>query len=313
VKTIATASALVALVALGSLSMGCSASSSTGTKGGGQGVSTGTALSALKSPTGSFTKATASSAFAGYRSQRESSKHVSAPVPNGGGAGGGTAGTASIRTVRLLDQASTSGACASGQDCACPTGGTMAYESEQTSEGQLVSVHFDACGFEDGMKFDGEAVLLASTKSLLGAAADAPSTPEPAPAGNGSGLKEASNPSDATSGEIVSLLLAASGTASQGGQSEVLEFALLTEASYAFLAVKVADGTVVIGVREDGSAVVHAKDATYQCKSGSQGYVCTSETGETIEAAADDSTASNDGSPSGAPSGSPAPSDGSGN
>ena len=263
-KTIASASALVALVALGSLSMGCSASPTTGTGKGGSGhnVNTRTALSALKSPTGSFTKATASSAFGGYRSQRARSKQVSAPVPNGGAGGGGNMGT---RTVRLLDQATSPGACASGQDCACPTGGTMAYESEQTPEGQLVSVQFNGCGFEDGMKFDGEAVLLASTTSMLGLA------------------EEASPPSDAASGQIVALLLAASGTASQGGQSEVLEFALLTEASYAFLAVSVADGTVVIGVGEDGSAVVRSKDGAYQCKSEAKGYVCTSETGETLE------------------------------
>ena len=299
-KTIATASALIAIVALGSLSIGCSASPTSGTGASGKAVNTSSALSALKSPTGSFSKATASSAFAGYRSQRESSKHVSAPVPNGGGSAGG----ASIRTVRLLDKATSSGACTASQDCACPTGGTMSYRSEQSPDGQLVNVHFTACGFEDGLTFDGDAVLLASTKSILGAAASTPSKAKgaPAPSEDGSGLKEA--PSDTSGSSIVALLLAASGTASQGGQSEVLEFALLTEGSYAFLAVKVADGTVVIGVGEDGNAVVHSKDGTYNCKTSGTGYVCTSESGEAVDVSDDGSTASNDDGTS------PAPSDG---
>ena len=201
-------------------------------------------------------------------------------MPNGGGSAGG----ASIRTVRLLDKATSSGACSASQDCACPTGGTMSYQSEQSPDGQLVNVHFSACGFEDGMKFDGDAVLLASTKSILGAAATPSKQKDaPAPSEDGSGLKEA--PTDASDSSIVALLLAASGTASQGGQSEQLEFALLTEASYAFLAVTVADGTVVIGVGEDGNAVVHSKDGTYSCKSAGQGYVCTSEQGESVDVA----------------------------
>ncbi|HSO40277.1 MAG TPA: hypothetical protein VLT33_47455 [Labilithrix sp.] len=302
-KTIATASALVALVALGSLSMGCSASPSTG-KGGGGNVNTGTAISGLRSPTGTFSKASASSAFAGYRSKRADSQHVSAPVPNGGGAGGG-ASTASIRTVRLLDQATSGGACAQGQDCACPTGGTMAYESEQTSDGQLVSVRFDACGFEDGTKFDGDAIVLASTKSLLGAASDAPAKEASPPAsGDGSGLKEASDPGAGASGGIVALLLAAQGTATVGGQTEAIEFALLTEEHYAFLAVSVPDGSLVIGVGEDGNAVIHAKDATWKCKNASAGWSCTSESGESLEVADDGGAASGEGS---SPAPAPAP------
>jgi len=291
VKTIATTSALVAILALGSLSTGCSASPSNG-KGGGN-VNTGSAISGLRSPTGTFSKASASSAFAGYRSKRADSQHVSAPVPNAPSGAGGGASTASIRTVRLLDKAASSEACSAGQDCACPTGGTMAYQAEQTSDGQLVQVTFDGCGFEDGMKFDGEAVLLASTKSLLGAASDAPAKDaSPPPSGDGSGLKEASDPGAAASGGIVSVLLAAQGTATQGGQTEAIDFALLTEEHYAFLAVTVADGSIVIGVGDDGNAVIHAKDATWKCKNAASGWACTSESGESLEVADDGAAAS---------------------
>jgi hypothetical protein len=286
VKTIATASALVALVALGSLSMGCSASPSNGKKGSGAGPSTSSAVSALRTPTGTFSKATAASAFAGYRAKRADSDHVSAPAPGGGGGG---ASTASIRTVRLLDRATSSGGCAEGESCACPNGGTMEYASESSADGQLVEVSFDACGFEDGTSFDGEAVVLASTKSLLGDAASAPAA-EPPASGDGSGLKEASDPGAGAQGEVVALLLAAKGTMTDGGRHEPLEFALLTEAHYAYLAVNVADGSVVIGLGEDGTAVVHAKDATWTCKSGSAGYACTSEKGESLEVAASDDT-----------------------
>ena len=296
-KTVATASALVALLALGSLSAGCSASPSTGKKGGGN-VSTGSAISALRSPTGTFSKATASSAFAGYRSKRADSQRVSAPVPNAPSGAGGGASTASIRTVRLLDQATSGGACAQGDECACPSGGSMSYESEQTSDGQLVQVTFDACGFDDGTKFDGEAVLLASTKSLLGAAADAPAA---APPSSGGGLEEASDQGAATSGEVVALLLAAQGTATVGAQTEEIEFALLTEEHYAFLAVTVPDGSLVIGVGDDGNAVIHAKDATWKCKSAAAGWACTSESGESMEVADDGGAASGE-APAPAPS-----------
>ena len=297
--------ALVALVVLGTVSIGCS---STTTKG--EEVDTGTALSALRSPTGSFSKASGASAFAGYRSKRADSAKVSAPdaAPSNG-----TSGTSSIR---LLDRAATSQACSQGQACACPNGGSMSYSAQSSPEGQLVRVKFEACGFEDGVGFDGDAILLASTKSLLGidAPAEAPaktgtSAPPSSADGASGGLKEAQPSAPTGSGSAVSVLLAAKGTITDGTRKLPIEFALLTEGHYAFLAVSVPDGNIVIGVRDDGNAIVRSKEGTWRCKSGARGWACTSEQGEVLEVAEEGAPASDGSSaPAPAPSSSGSPS-----
>jgi hypothetical protein len=292
VKTVTTA--LVAIIALGSFSIACGPSESKG-----EDIDTGSALSTLRSPTGSFSKDTASSAFAGYRTQRADSSKVSTPIPNGG-----SSSTSSIRSIRHLDRAASSGSCAQGQPCACPSGGSMAYTASSSAEGQLVKVKFDACGFEDGIGFDGNAILLASTKSLLGVAQAAPAkTGTSAPpssddgTGEGGGLKEAQPaPGGATSSQYVALLLAAKGTVSQGAQKLPLAFALLTEGHYAFLAVSVPDGNIVIGVSDDGNAIVRSKEGTWNCKNASRGWACTSEKGESVDVADDGATAGGDSS-----------------
>ena len=286
--------ALVALVVLGSFSIGCS---STTTKG--EEVDTGTALSSLRSPTGSFSKASGAGAFAGYRSKRADSATVSAPgvTPSGGG-------TSSTSSIRLLDRAANSQACSQGQACACPNGGSMSYSAQSSAEGQLVRVKFEACGFEDGLGFDGDAILLASTKSLLGiVAAPAPAKTggsAPPSSSTGGGVKEA--PSGASgSSNVVSVLLAARGTATDGTRKLPLEFALLTEAHYAFLAVSVPDGNIVIGVSDDGNAIVRSKEGTWRCQNGARGWACTSEQGERLELA-EQGASDSDGSSSPAPS-----------
>jgi hypothetical protein len=274
VKTATTA--LVALVALGSFSIACGPSTSKG-----EDIDTGTALSTLRSPTGSFSKTSASSAFSGYRTQRADSSKVSAPTPSGNG-------SSSTASIRLLDKAAASEACSAGQSCACPTGGSMAYSTASSAEGLAVKVQFDSCGFEDGLKFDGNAVLLASTKSLLGLAEEsAPAktgTSSPPSTGEAGGVKDAPAPSAPSSNAYVAYLLAAKGTVSDGAQKLPLAFALLTESHYAFLAVSVPDGNIVIGVSDDGNAIVRSKEGTWKCnKSASKGWACTSEQGESLE------------------------------
>jgi hypothetical protein len=275
--------ALAALVALASTSIACSAPTAK------EDVDTGSALSALRSPTGSFSAQTAGKAFGGYRGQKANASKVSAPSPSG-------SGTSGTQSIRLLDRATTSAACGQGQACACPNGGSMSYAGESSPDGQLVKVTFDACVFEDGFGFDGKAVLLASTKALLGIANEAsspkaPSAPtgdaagaEPAPSGGlvEADASEASEASEASAGGYVSLLLAAKGTATQGTKTLPLELALVTEAHYAFLAVKVPDGTIVIGVSDDGRAVVKSKEGTWSCRSSASGWACTSEAGESM-------------------------------
>jgi hypothetical protein len=305
VKTATTA--LVALVALGSFSTACSSSSKQ------EQLETGTALSALRSPTGSFSKETGASAFAGYRSKRVESSKVATPAS--GAPGGDTSNT---RSIRLLDRAASS-SCTEGQACACPSGGTMSYRAQSSDEGQLLRVSFEACGFEDGYGFDGDAILLASTKSLLGISEDAPAKPASPPketedpkAGEGGGLVEApAAPSGGTSGssKVVSALFAAKGTMTDGARKLPLEFALLTEAHYVFLAVSVPDGNIVIGISDQGYAMVRSKEGTWKCKTGgaSRGWTCTSDHGESLELEDDGATAG-EGSATPGPAPAPAPS-----
>ena len=266
--------------------MACS-SSSTGNKGGE--VDTGSALSSLRSPTGSFSKASGAGAFAGYRSKRAESSKVSTPASTP--AGGGTSSTSSIR---LLDKAATSQACSQGQACACPGGGSMSYGAESSSEGQLVRVKFDSCGFEDGLGFDGDAILLVSTKSLLGlddettakAGPSAPSSSGGPSTGASGGLKEA-QPAPSSATEAKAVLLAAKGTVTDGTSRMPLAFAIVTEAHYVFIAVSVPDGNIVIGVSDNGNAIVRSKEGTWRCTSGSRGLVCTSDQGESLDVAED--------------------------
>ena len=147
----------------------------------------------------------------------------------------------------------------------------MSYRWQSSAEGQLVRVKFETGGLEDGFGFDGEAILLESTKSLLGVSS-APSAP-------GGGTK--SGPS------IVSVLLAAKGTATDGTRKLPLELALVTEAHYVILAVSVPDGNIVIGMSDDGTAIIRSKEGTWNCKNASRGWTCTSESGDALDVAED--------------------------
>ena len=294
--------ALVAVVALATSSIACSSPSS----GNQDDVDTGSALSALKSPTGSFSEQTAGKAFGGYRGARQDSSKISTPGASSG-AGGVKTGSS---TIKLLDAATSSAACGQGQSCACPSGGSMSYRAESSADGDLVKVSFTACGFEDGYAFDGKAILLASKKSLLGLSSEKAAPPIPkkpsSPAspddgfggdtgsGSDTGLQEAEEPQTGGSGQYVALLLAAKGTVSNGSQKLALEFALLTEAHYAFLAVSVPDGKIVIGVSDDGRAIVKSKEGTWNCNTSSGGWSCTSDTGKKMDVKEEAASASSE-------------------
>lgn len=278
--------ALAALFAVASSSIACTSPTER------EDVDTDSALSALRTPTGTFSAETAGKAFGGYRGQKANASKVSAPGVSG-------SGTSATQSIRLLDRATSSQACRQGQACACPTGGSMSYAGTSSGDGLLVRVTFDACVFEDGFGFDGKAVLLASKKSLLGVSAEAAPAKAPAASstdgdaaglGEGGGLTEAApvEPGGGSSnviGGYAALLVAAKGTATTGNLSLPLELALVTEAHYAFLAVKVADGTIVIGVSDDGRAIVRSKHGTWKCTSSSSRWSCTSERGETMDVA----------------------------
>ena len=270
--------ALVAILALGSFSFACSSPSNK------EEVDTGTALAQLRTPTGSFSKANGASVFAGYRSKRAESSKVSTPTPSGG--------TSSTSSIRLMDKATSSPACAQGQACACPNGGTMSYRTQSSAEGQELRVTFDACGFEDGFGFAGEALLLASPKSLLGLPADSAAPPststDGSKAGASGGLKDAPPAPSAgskSSTNVVSWLLAAKGTATEGTRKLPFELALVTEAHYVFLAVSVPDGNIVIGVSDRGTAIIRSKEGNWNCTNASRGWTCTSENGEALDVA----------------------------
>lgn len=293
--------ALAAVIALGTSSIACSSPASD--KGGE--VDEGSALSQLQNPTGSFSDKTAGSAFGNYRAKKADSSKVATPGASGG------SGTLP-GSIRFLSETSGS-QCQQGAACACPGGGTMSYTGSQTADGQLVKVAFDKCVFEDGFGFDGKALLLASNKSLLhieGAPAAAPSAPsDPStPPSDSSGLKPAQGASAGGGTNAVAILLAAKGVASQGARKLPLEFALVTEGHYAFLAVKVPDGNIVIGVSDDGNAIVRSKEGTWRCTAGSAGWSCTSDKGQKMNVTEE---APSEGSvTSGEPSAPSAPSDG---
>jgi hypothetical protein len=279
------ATALVAIVALASSAVACSSSS-----GNTDEVDTGSALSSLRTPTGSFSEQTAGKAFGNYRSGRANSARISTPGASVGSASAGT----KMASIRLLDKASVS--CGGGQACACPNGGSLTYAAESNPDGAAIKVSFDACGFEDGWGFDGKAVLLASKKSLLGtpvAPAAAKGATDPAVAspdtGTGTGAVGSSFGS-----EYVSILLAAKGTISNGANRLELELALVAEAHYAFLAVDVADGKVVVGISDDGRALIKSKEGTWTCNTTGSGWTCTSDSGKSMtvtEEVASDSAA----------------------
>ena len=275
--------AFVALVALASSAVACSSSSGSSNE-----IDTDTALSSLRTPTGSFSEATAGKAFGNYRADRANSSKISTP---GASVGSDTAGTRTA-SIRLLDNATAS--CGGGQACSCPNGGSLTYGAESTADTQAIKVSFDACGFEDGWAFDGKAVLLASKKTLLGGFVP-PASSGAAGTGTGTGS------TGSFGSEYVSILLAAKGTVSKGVNKLELELALVTEAHYAFLAVQVADGKVVVGVSDDGHAIVKSKEGTWTCNTVSgatgSGWTCTSDSGKTLtvtEEAADSASASTD-------------------
>jgi hypothetical protein len=257
--------ALVAIVALASSAVACSSSA-----GNTDEVDTASALSSLRTPTGSFSEQTAGKAFGSYRSGRANSSKISTP---GASLGSDSAGTKKA-SIRLLDNASVS--CGGGQACACPNGGSLSYAAEQNADGTAIKVSFESCGFDDGWGFDGKAVLLASKKSLLGT----PVAPAAAPASDPTGTGAVGG---ATFGsEYVSILLAAKGTISNDANKLTLEFALLAEAHYAFLAVQVADGKVVLGLSDDGHAIVKSKEGTWTCNTTGSGWTCTSDSGKSM-------------------------------
>lgn len=282
--------ALVAVVALASSAVACSAEEATNE------VDSNSAISALRSPTGTLTRESAGKAFGGYRQQRAESSKVSAPAKNGGGLG--------VESIKVLDQASSNAGQGQGGSQACPAGGTMSYQAEQSADGALVKVKATACAFEDGFSFDGNMILLASKKSILGLSAEESSPP----AKSGSSSSTGSAPSDdgdydgagygdsmdgsgvsnsesnGMGGGVVALLIAAKGTASYGAKKSPLEFALLTEGQYAFLAVSVADGSIIIGMRDDGKAVVRTKNGTWNCSESGSRWSCTSDKGEKLDA-----------------------------
>ena len=272
VKTATTA--FVAIVALATSALACTSSSGSTNE-----VDTATALSSLRAPTGSFSEQTAGKAFGGYRAGRANSSRVSAP---GASVGSATAGTKTA-SIRLLDKASAS--CGGGQSCACPNGGSLSYAAESNADGAAIKVSFDACGFEDGWGFDGKAVLLASKKSLLGTPAAPAATPSAPSATDGTSATPDTGTGAAGTAfgsEYVSILVAAKGVASNGGNRLELEFALVAEAHYAFLAVQVADGKVVIGVSDDGRAIVKSKEGTWTCTTSATSWTCTSDAGKSM-------------------------------
>lgn len=219
-------------------------------------IDTNASLSAFRNPTGSFTKETGAEAFSGYGAEKKESGKISRP--------GASSGTSRTQGIRLMNTARTAeGSCGEGQKCACPGGGTLVYQAEQSSVGAAAHFQFDSCIDENGSGFDGEAVVIVANQPILGIAKAAKSTTQ--------------------AGEE-NVFFAAKGTAIEDGTTLDLEFALLVEAGYTLLAVEVADGKIVVGSAPDGSWFVKAKQGSFHCSSSKGKMICTSdESGEEID------------------------------
>ncbi len=293
-------SVLVVLAAttIGLSTTGCSSEQGT--------VSTDQALDAFQNPTGSFTKDNGNSAFSGYRSEKSESGKVATP---GASSSSGTK-TQSLRLLsHTLDAKSQ---CVEGASCACEKSGSFVYSIEQTKLGSGYHFEFDKCVNADGSGFDGKALLVATSQSILGIQDSGSQSAEPSQSsasdstsdtGSSMGLEEADSSSSTPAADgSKNILFAAKGTASQGSQSLAVEFALVQEAGYTLLAIDVADGKIVIGVAANGNAFVKAKQGTWICKPGSaKGYTCKSTSGAE-DVAVDDSDSTSAESTTDAPS-----------
>ncbi len=259
-------SAFVAAVTLSTLAIGCTNEST-------DSVNTDSAIDAFQNPTGSFDKSTGADAFSAFKAEKSESTKVSQPDGKSG------VGTQSIRLMTRTLDAKTS--CAEGQSCACAAGGSFSYQLEESKVGKAARFQFNKCVGESNSGFDGQAIILVTSKPILGiekATAKKTSTKKPT-----GGLSEADDSSSSASLDQ-NVLFAAKGTAIEGQQKTALEFALLSEAGWTLLAVQVKDGKIVIGVAPNGNAFVKAKQGTWYCSPGTaKGYVCKSETGEDLE------------------------------
>jgi hypothetical protein len=217
-------------------------------------TSPGAAVDAIQNPTGSFGADNAGAAFGRYSENKNASSGLSSQAGGGSGASGSST-TQSLHVLANKAQTSTS-SCSEGSACACEGGGSFTYHQQQSDYGPAITATFDACVMADGSGFAGDMLLLVSDKPIL----------KEDKAGVGS---------DAAAGK--SLLLAAEGTfTATGGKSLKAEVVFLDERGVDYLAVEVADGKIVIGVRKsDGLAVVYAKDTMWVCKpDASQAYAC---------------------------------------
>jgi putative hemolysin len=264
-------SALAMTFTLGALSIACSSESS-------EPVSANSALDSFQNPTGSFTKETGGQALSGYKAEQAESSKVERP--------GGSAGGTKPQSLRLLTKTLDSKAsCNEGQSCACVGGGSFSYRREETKAGQAARFQFDSCVGNDNAGFDGQAILLVTSRPLLGISDDGNSRSAPPPKKTGSsdegGLTEAEDGSPASEAERdQNLLFAARGTAIEGNKRTALDFALAYEKGYTLLAVEVKDGKVVVGLAPSGTIFVKAKQGSWVCTpSSSRGYQCKSSSG----------------------------------
>jgi hypothetical protein len=241
----------------------------------------GSALDTIQKPTGSFGSNNAGDAFGSY----DNNKNASSGLAGTGGGAGGSSSTQTKGNLRVLSNQVRSGTCNEGSSCACEAGGSFTYSRQSTDYGPAIQASFSNCQFADGNGFNGDMILLVSDKPLLQS-------------------DKAQIASDTTAGSGKSVLLAAEGTFTAPSEKIDAEVVFLEERGVDYLAVDVADGKIVIGVRQsDGLAVVYAKDTTWICQGDANAlYTCQEQSsGQKVSASKSGGSSSGSSGSSGAP------------
>jgi hypothetical protein len=221
-------------------------------------------LEALKSPTGTFSEASAKGAFASYRSRRGADALLGESLP----------APTDLRAASVRPQAEASGV-ASFQ---CKVGGTVTLDYEPVPNSpSAIRLAYEGCSVRENVSVTGRSVTLTSQTSLLGI------TLPLAPADTRSTHPDAS---------FVTLF---DGSVSRGSETVAVSSSVYVQANYAFVEAETTDGHLVIGVTGTSpsyKAVVLSRAGTWHCDGSVGGtaalsWTCTDDNGKSVSFAED--------------------------
>jgi hypothetical protein len=272
--------AVAGVAALGA----CSSTSTTDAAGAVSGQTSAARARFAGGPTALFTTANGARALSETKRQQTSGADAMKGNPLGGSGSGVTTASIGIRSLRILDVdaggAGASASCAdiaAGKDkgsCACPGGGTVAYDVpnlkalQAQSQGAAlpdeisIAFTYQACSMEQ-KTYGGAMSMLLSKKSVVNVGGGAPATP-------------------ATPAGLNMLVVASELTI----DDQKLDFAFAMDGGQFYYAPSVDDqgGYVLTELSFSGGTKVHAKNGTFDCSGvdDTGAGQCTSDTGETV-------------------------------